>query len=334
MAANDVPLDILHYVSDAPSQASVTPEEYRDTLRGHCRDHWDWSPIINFAHEYFVHLGLAMYDLSSPQTVPTSGGDETPQIQSLEEIQEILERFGTPGHSNQKEMIELVILFSPTVSPDLLLKRLIEVRERDGNKCPVTNWPFDTNPPPALGRVSVEAQLAHICPTKLANHIENPLVYQAFATFWDDEELTKRFATLVNSPESCLLLSFDAHNNLDEMCWAIEAIENVNQDAWEYYFVKLGGLTFPFEPAGGTRIKFGVEGGPFKSAIPMPSPDLCNLRLAVMKVMRLSGAAQAVGSWKFDYDDGSKAICGVLGHPYTDMVAMEKLHAQFNSISA
>ncbi|PBK70081.1 hypothetical protein ARMSODRAFT_974577 [Armillaria solidipes] len=252
MIANSVSDDVVQYVSSAPGQADITPEEYRDTLRAHCEYHWDWSPLINFAHEYFSHLGLAMYNPSGPRVVPVESGDETPHFQSLEEIEAILERF----------------------------------------------------------------------------------VYQAFAVFWDDEELTKRFATLVNSPANCLLLSHDAHKNLEEMCWAIEAIENVDRGAWDYCFVKVGGRIFPYEPADGTRIKFGAEGGRFKNNIPLPSPELCNLRLAVTRVMRLSGAAEVVESWKYDYDDGSKAITGVLGHPYTDMVAMELLHARLGSINA
>ncbi|SJL05079.1 uncharacterized protein ARMOST_08451 [Armillaria ostoyae] len=307
MAVNSVSDDVVQYVSNAPVQAGVTPEEYRDTLRAHCKDHWDWSPIVNFAHEYFSHLGLAMYNPSG-RVVPAESSDESPHFQSVKEIEAILERFGTPGHSGQKEKIKLA-------------------HERDGEKCLVTNLLFETPGPLQVGTIVVPAELAHICPTKLTNH-ENPFVYQAF---WDDAEFTKRFETLVNSPENCLLLSHYPHRDLDQMGWAIEAIENVDQDTWDYYFVKFGRLSFPSEPANRTRIKFGVEGGPFKSAIPMPSPFLCNLRLAITKVMRLSGAAEVVESWKDDYNDGPKAISGVLGHPYTDMVAMGRLDAQLGS---
>ncbi|KAK0229160.1 hypothetical protein EDD85DRAFT_137756 [Armillaria nabsnona] len=313
MIANSVSDDVVHYVSSAPKQAGVTPEEYRDTLRAHCKDHWDWSPIVNFAHEFFSHLGLAMYNPSGLRAVPVESGDETPHFQSLEEIKVILERFGTPGHYGQKEMMKLV-------------------RERDGKKCLLTHLLFSTRTP-VVDRVTTDPELAHICPTKFANH-ENPLVYQAFAVFWDDEELAKRFATQMNSPTNFLLLPHDAHKNLEEMCWAMEAIENVDRGAWDYYFVKLGGRIFPYEPADRTRIEFGVEGGRFKNNIPLPSPELCNLRLAVTRVMRLSGAAEVVESWKGEYDDGSKAISGVLGHPYTDMVAMELLHARLRSVNA
>ncbi|PBK92126.1 hypothetical protein ARMGADRAFT_178349 [Armillaria gallica] len=117
---------------------------------------------------------------------------------------------------------------------------------------------------------------------------------------------------------------------LTRCVWAIEAIENVDRDAWDYYSVKLGGRIFPYEPADGTRMKFGAEGGRFKNNIPLPSPDLCNLRLAVTRLMRLSGAAEVVESWKGDYDDGSKSISGVLGHPYTDMI----LHARLDNVNA
>ncbi|KAK0186076.1 hypothetical protein F5146DRAFT_1069153 [Armillaria mellea] len=229
-----------------------------------------------------------MYDPSGPQVVPVESGDETPHCQTLEEIQVVLERFGTPSHSGQKELIKLA-------------------RERDGKKCLVTNLLFETPRLLQVGTIVVPAELAHICPTKLANH-ENHLVYQAFAAFWDDAEFTKRFATMVNSLENCLLLSHYPHRDLDQMGWAIEAIHNVDQDAWDYYFVKFGRSSFPSEPANRTRIKFGEEGGTFKSTIPMPSPDLCNLRLAVTKVMRLSGAAEVIESWKDDYNDGPKAI--------------------------
>ncbi|SJL05056.1 uncharacterized protein ARMOST_08428 [Armillaria ostoyae] len=271
MTANGVSADVLLYVSGGPGQIDVTPEKYRDTLRAHCMDHWDWSPIVNFAHEYFTYLGLSMYTTLGPPTGywPSGSDVDSPRFQYLEEIKEMLQRFDAVGHSDQEGMIKL-----------------------------------------------------------------NPLVYQAFAVFWDDEELTKRFATLVNNPANCLLLSHDAHKNLEEMCWAMEAIENVDRDAWDYYFVMLGGRTFPYEPADGTRIKFGAEGGRFKNDIPLPSPALCNLRLAVTKVMRLSGAAEVVESWKDEYDDSPEAICSVLGHPYTDMVALERLDEQLSSANS
>ncbi len=90
---------------------------------------------------------------------------------------------------------------------------------------------------------------------------------------------------------------------------------------------------FPFEPANGTQIKFGVEGRTFKSDIPLPSPDLCNVRLAVTKVMQFSGAAEVVDSWRWDYEECPNAIGGVLGHPYADMIAMERLEARLGSVN-
>ncbi|KAK0441282.1 hypothetical protein EV421DRAFT_724107 [Armillaria borealis] len=315
MTANGVSADVLLYVSNGPGQTDVTPEKYRDTLRAHCMDHWDWSPIVNFAHEYFTHLGLSMYTTLGPPTgYRPSGSDvDSPHFQYLEEIEEMLRRFDATGHSDQEGMIKLV-------------------RERDGKKCLFTNLLFNTGSP-VVGRVTTDAELAHICLTKLANH-KNPPVYQAFAVFWDDEEITKRFATLVNGPANCLLLSHDAHKNLEEMCWAMEAIENVDRDAWDYYFVKLGSRTFPYQPADRTRIKFGAKGGRFKNDIPLPSPELCNLRLAVTRVMRFSGAAEVVESWKDEYDDDPNAICSVLGHPYTDMVALERLDEQLSGANS
>ncbi len=63
----------------------------------------------------------------------------------------------------------------------------------------------------------------------------------------------------------------------------------------------------------------------------MPSPFLCNLRLVITKVMRFSGAVEVIELWKDDYNDGPKTISGVLGHPYTDMIAMGGLDAQLGS---
>ncbi|KAK0229167.1 hypothetical protein EDD85DRAFT_794260 [Armillaria nabsnona] len=199
-------------VSNGPGQTDVTPEKYRDTLRAHCMDHWDWSLIVNIAHEYFTYLGLSMYTTLGPPTghQPLGSGVDSPRFQYLEEIEEMLQRFNATGHSDQEGMIP-----------------------RD--------W----------------------------------------QVFWDDEELTKRFATLVNSPANCLLLSHDAHKNLEEMCWAMEAIENVDRN---------------------TNRIWGRGG----NNIPLPSPELCNLRLAVTRVMKFSGAAEVVESWKDEYDDGPK----------------------------
>ncbi|PBK92125.1 hypothetical protein ARMGADRAFT_178326 [Armillaria gallica] len=150
MIANSVSDDIVQYVSNAPKQAGVIPEEYRDTLRAHCKDHWDWSPIVNFAHEFFSHLGLAMYIHSGLRAVPVESCEETPDFQSLEEIKVTLERFGTPGHYGQKEMIKLV-------------------REHDGKKCLLTHLLFSTRTP-VVDRVTTDPKLAYICLAKLANH--------------------------------------------------------------------------------------------------------------------------------------------------------------------
>ncbi|SJL04884.1 uncharacterized protein ARMOST_08255 [Armillaria ostoyae] len=308
MAANGVPADVLHYVSNASEQADVTPEEYRDTLRACCRDYWDWSLLVNFAHEYFIHLGLVMYDLS--QTGYTTGGGETPQTPHFQSLEEIQAALGTSGHSGQKELIMLA-------------------GERDGKYCLVTNLLFQFRHG-VLGTPTVKVKLAHICPTKLANP-ENPLVHETFSVFWDDEGLPKRFADLVNRPENCMLIWSDPRDYFAEMCWAIEAIPI--EDTWRYHFIKVGGPTFPFEPASGTQIRFGVEGETFKEAVPLPSPDLCNIRLAVTKVMRFSGAAEVVDSWRWDYEEGPDAIGGVLGHPYADMIAMERLEARLGSVN-
>ncbi|KAK0210076.1 hypothetical protein DFS33DRAFT_256115 [Desarmillaria ectypa] len=51
------------------------------------------------------------------------------------------------------------------------------------------------------------------------------------------------------------------------------------------------------------------------------------LRLAITKMMRLSGAAQVVDLRRYRYNEGPNAIGGVLGHPFTDMIAMERLNA-------
>ncbi len=50
--------------------------------------------------------------------------------------------------------------------------------------------------------------------------------------------------------------------------------------------------------------------------------------------MRFSGAAEVVEAWKDEYDDGPKGICGVLGHPYADMVALERLDEQLSSANS
>lgn len=131
-------LRLVTLVSNASEQTDVTPEEYRDTLRACCKDHWDWSSLVNFAYEYFTHLGLAslynpsspfssnlyllsVYDFSSSQMLPTIRGDgETPQTPHFQSLEEIHATLGTCGHSGQKEMIMLVNIVSPNVSLDLL----------------------------------------------------------------------------------------------------------------------------------------------------------------------------------------------------------------------
>ncbi len=53
-----------------------------------------------------------MYNPSGPLVEPIESSDDTPRFQSVKEIEAILEGFGTPDHSGQKEMIKLVNFLS------------------------------------------------------------------------------------------------------------------------------------------------------------------------------------------------------------------------------
>jgi hypothetical protein len=57
----------------------------------------------------------------------------------------------------------------------------------------------------------------------------------------------------------------------------------------------------------GAEIKFG-RGADGKKLGGGPKPILCNLQLAVARVMRMSGAAELIAKWQKDVDDADSQI--------------------------
>jgi len=99
-------------------------------------------------------------------------------------------------------------------------------------------------------------------------------------------------------------LQSDAHNAYDDLRWGIEA--QTDGETVKYLYRRV-----PFSPnigpaliklRDGDEIKFGqgAEGSRLESG---PLPLLCNLQLAVARVLKMSGAAEVIAQLKEDADD-------------------------------
>jgi hypothetical protein len=75
---------------------------------------------------------------------------------------------------------------------------------------------------------------------------------------------------------------------------------------------------WPISLRDGDEIVFG--GGPDGTRLKGPLPILCNLHLAIARVLKMSGAADVILQWKEDADDGdllhafiaSEEFCSIL----------------------
>jgi hypothetical protein len=74
----------------------------------------------------------------------------------------------------------------------------------------------------------------------------------------------------------------------------------------------------------GEEIKFG-RGPEAKQLGPGPDPQLCNLQLAVARVLRMSGAADLIMQWMEDGDDSDIPRIFIASSDFCDILAAKLL---------
>jgi len=189
----------------------------------------------------------------------------------------------------------------------VILKALI--LKRDGFSCPLTGVSFT--------RRGIKPMLAHIIPNSIHNRpdtIEG--IAMLAGTIVRDLVLEQ-----LNDLGNLMNIQTDAHTAYDDIFWGIEAR---NENGIVKYIYR----NVPYETGegpgfirlcDGDEIVFG--GGPDAARLGSgPNPSLCNLRLAVARVLRMSGAAEIIAQIVDDGDDSdfphvyiaSSEFCNIL----------------------
>jgi len=166
--------------------------------------------------------------------------------------------------------------------------------KRDGNSCLWTGMTF-------VGPMGVVPILAHVIPNSVH---DKPDTLKCIAMF-AGERVRDLVIQYLNHTGNVMNIQSDAHTAYDSLRWGIEAQSHDNGKV-KYIF-----RTIPPSPNSspgfirlreGDEINFGQgpEGERFGRG---PLPLLCNLQLAVARVLHMSGAAEIIAQLKDDADD-------------------------------
>ncbi|KAF8325089.1 uncharacterized protein EI90DRAFT_3129205 [Cantharellus anzutake] len=272
------------------------------------RETINFSPIFEMGAELFTHLCVAFMNPGGPKS--RSGTPFSVSDFIAKDTDELLDIAASEGLGTRKQAALKALIF-----------------KRDGQSCPLTGLSFDTED-------SVKPHLAHIIPNSVHNKPDTiKCIAMLAGTAVRDLVLEQ-----LNDLGNLLHIELNAHVAYDDIHWGIEALnENgVVRFSSSTYFaithrspkVKYIYRRVPYKTAkgpgiirlhDGDQIVFG--GGPEAARLgPGPNPSLCNLQLAVARVLRMSGAADIIAQIKDDGDDSdfphvyiaSPAFCNIL----------------------
>ncbi|KIJ26941.1 hypothetical protein M422DRAFT_71794 [Sphaerobolus stellatus SS14] len=256
--------------------------------------------VCDLATYYFTHLGVAV------QNIHPSRRSATPETTNDP----------TPDHLLRKTIPDLTMEAKHRRS-QVSLKEL--VRRRDGHLCPVTDWHIFSN----NGDSDAPAELAHIVPYSVQ---DKPATLAAIEKFSGGRVTADYIFDRINTPKNCINLEHHAHRALDGFRWSIEANECKKGITYTFHRVERPGRSLPpnIKRYDGERLRFSgqlSEGG----ELPGPDVRLCNLHLAVSRVMQASGAATVLSAI-YRGDEAVKGAGTHLGQSSsTDSLFMAKL---------
>ncbi|KAK9494052.1 hypothetical protein V1508DRAFT_454895 [Lipomyces doorenjongii] len=194
--------------------------------------------------------------------------------------------------------------------------------DRDGRFSVVGGIMDDAGPmptaPPANGMTTL--QVAHIIPFNASRRIPLRLMLSKFAGQDMENLLTGQG---INDPSNALLLNPDSHQAFDKFKFGLEC-QN------DRYFLRMLVQRWSLPPTfsrhfDGEELLFGQ--GPEQVAL--PSALLCNIQLAVGRVLRASGAAEAIDKILEDEEDLS---CGNLEGDYGVRVGASYLERELRAL--
>jgi len=280
-------IEILRHAefTSIPHSETVLFEEIdRETI--------DFRPVFEMGAELFTHLGIAFKNPGGRK----SGGGTPFSVSDLiaKDTDELLEMAATSkDFGNRKQEILKILAL-----------------KRDGESCPLTGLPFDEK--------GVTPILAHIIPNSVHNKPDTIRCIAMLAGTAVRDVVVQQLNGLGN----VMNIQSDAHIAYDNIRWGIEA-SNVD-GVVEYIYRRVPKTVTTKGPglirfSDGDQIPFG--GGPEAAQLGFgPNPSLCNLQLAVARVLRMSGAAEIIEQIMDDGDDSdfphvyvaAPAFCNIL----------------------
>ncbi|KAK2463007.1 hypothetical protein APHAL10511_004994 [Amanita phalloides] len=272
-------------------------------LEGLNREEIDFMPVLNMAGEYFTHLGIAILNPGGPK----SGAG------TAFSVSEVIDK-GTD---------ELLRLFAAEESfgkrKQEYLKALLF--KRDHSLCPVSALPFYPEDPDGYRPI-----MAHVIPTSIHGkvHISDVLNYLLPHASYSARYSEMYCYQWYESSERCSLESGGMTIWIGH--WAIEARDEAGRVKYIYRRVPFSSVPGPkpVQLKDGDEIIFGA--GPDGTQLGGgPLPRLCNLHLAVARVLKMSGAADIILEWKDKADDGGVPHLFIASEHYCNILNAQLL---------
>ncbi|KAF8133266.1 hypothetical protein EV363DRAFT_1397502 [Boletus edulis] len=238
----------------------------------------NFKPMLEMAAEFFTHLGVAFMNpggkksgTSTAFSVSEVVNEDTDKL--LQEVKE------EGGFGTRKQELLKALSF-----------------KRDGNFCLLTDQPFRP-----FNNAGVFLQLAHIIPNSVHAKPDTLKCIAMFAGAAAVDEVVHH----LNNIGNVMNMEMNAHGSYDNLEWGIEAKEEGGEVKYIFRLVptkpNIRGPGF-ITLKDGDEIQFG-KGAEGKKLGNGPLPKLCNLQLAVARVLKTSGAADIILEWKDDADD-------------------------------
>ncbi|KAF8549527.1 hypothetical protein OG21DRAFT_1488462 [Imleria badia] len=235
----------------------------------------NFKPVLDIAAEFFTHLGITFMNPGGSKSGKSTQFSVSEVVS--EDTDKPLDRVNKEGGFGGRNQGPLKALSF----------------RHDGTSCLLTGTAFKP-----FERSGILPEFVHIIPNCVS---EKPPVLKCIAMFAG--------ATARDDVH-------DAHTTYDNLEWGIDAQEDSGKVKYFFRMVPAdpntrapGYITLK----DGEEIQFGIGTDGDLERLKKPIPRLCNLKLAVARVMKMSGAADIILKWKDQADDDR--ACGLV-HEY------------------
>ncbi|KAF8558052.1 hypothetical protein OG21DRAFT_1481832, partial [Imleria badia] len=283
-------------IDSLKEEGFVSAHKSRKVLfRGLDHRNVDFEPVSDMAAEFFNHLGIAFRDpggrksgLSTEFSVSEVIDEETDKL-----LQRVNEEVGF-GKRNQEYLKALSF-------------------KHDGKFCLLTGaefMPFD--------KAGVHPALVYIIPTSVHRKTDTLKCIAMFA----GDDTTSDVVSHLNDISNAMNMELNAESSYDELMWGIEAKEEGGEV--KYFFQMISTKPNIRSPGyitlrDGDEIQFG-KGSDSKKLNNGPIPRLCNLQLAIARVLKMSGAADVILEWIKHADDDGCYCPFIASEEFCDML--------------